>query len=233
MPFVSVSRMERRSAVAATVIGSAAAAYVLSARRRQLGWGATDEESDEPLLGDDLIAIPDLAATRAITVRASADQVWPWIAQLGQGRGGFYSYDFLENLVGCDIHSADRIVTEWQDVAVGDEVRLFPDGPLKVAALEAGRSLVVRGGVPMGNISAPYDFTWAFVLRELPDATTRLVVRERYAYSRRWAPLLVEPAAAVSFVMTRKMLRGIRDRAEHGAALVGSTAGQRRSGPPS
>jgi hypothetical protein len=227
------SRTRYRSVAGVTVIASAAAAYVLSARRRQLGWAATDEESDGPLLGDDLIAIPDLAATRAITIRASADQVWPWIAQLGQGRGGFYSYDFLENLVGCDIHSADRVVPEWQDVAVGDEVRLFPDGPLKVAALGAGRSLVVRGGVPMGNIPAPYDFTWAFVLRELPDATTRLVVRERYAYSRRWAPLVVVPASAVSFVMSRKMLHGIRDRAEHGAALAGSPAGQRESGQPS
>ena len=62
------------------------------------------------LPGDELMAYADLTATRAVTVRASADAVWPWIVQLGQGRGGFYSYDFLENLVGCDIHGADRIV---------------------------------------------------------------------------------------------------------------------------
>jgi hypothetical protein len=209
------------------------AAYGLAVRPRLLNWGATDQESEVPLLGDALIAVPDLVATRAITIRASADQVWPWIAQLGQGRGGFYSYDFLENLVGCDIHSVDRIVSEWQDVAVGDEVKLFPEGPLEVAALEAGRALVVRGGVPMGKTPPPYDFTWAFALRERPDGATRLLVRERYGYSRWWAPLLVEPAAAASFVMTRKMLRGIRDRAEHGAALAGSPAGQRESGQPS
>lgn len=202
-----------------SVIGGAAGAYLLVARRRQLGWGATDEESDARLLGDHLIATADLSATRAITIRASADQVWPWIAQLGQGRGGFYSYDVLENLVGCQIHSADRIVPEWQALAVGDEVKLFPDGPLKVAAIEEGRSLVIRGGVPMGNTQPPYDFTWAFVLRERSEGTTRLLVRERYAYTRRWAPLLVEPAAAISFVMTRKMLRGIRDRAERSEAL--------------
>ena len=186
--------------------------------------GATDEESDGPLLGDDLIAIPDMVATRAITIRASADQVWPWIAQLGQGRGGFYSYDVLENLLGCDIHSADRIVAQWQDVAVGDEVKLFPDGPLAVAVLEAGRSLVVRGGIPIGDTPSPYDFTWAFVLRERPDGTTRLLVRERYAYARWWAPLLVEPAAVASFVMTRKMLYGIRERAERGPALTEACA---------
>jgi len=136
---------------------------------------------------------------------------------LGQGRGGFYSYDFLENLVGCDIHSADRIVPEWQDVGVGDEVKLHPKVALAVAALEPGRSLVLRGGVPMGNTPPPYDFTWAFVLRERPDRTTRLLVRERYAYTRRWAPLVVEPVEAVSFVMSQKMLRGIRDRAERTA----------------
>jgi hypothetical protein len=222
--------MRRGFVVGVTVIGSAAAAYVLSARRLQFGWGATEEESDGPLVGDHLIATADLTATRAITIGASADDVWPWIAQLGQGRGGFYSYDFLENLVGCDIHSADRIVPEWQDVAVGDEVKLFPEGPLEVAAVEAGRSLVIRGAVPMGNTPPPYDFTWAFTLRERPDGTTRLLVRERYAYSQRWAPLLVEPAAAMSFVMTRKMLRGIRDRAERRpASPVASPVGQQQS----
>ena len=99
-------------------------------------------------------------------------------------------------------------------MAVGDEVKLYPDGPLDVAAVEPGRAIVLRGGVRMGNVAPPYDFTWAFVLCEQPDGTTRLLVRERYAYSKWWALLLVEPAAAASFVMTQKMLRGIRDRAE-------------------
>jgi hypothetical protein len=106
------------------------------------------------LPGDDLIVTPDLTATRAITVRASADQVWPWIAQLGQGRGGFYSYDFLENLAGCDIHSADHIIPGWQDIKIGDEVKLAPAVGLDVVALEPGRSLVLRGGVAMGGHSA-------------------------------------------------------------------------------
>jgi hypothetical protein len=170
------------------------------------------------LPGDDLIATPDLAATRAITVRASADQVWPWIAQLGQGRGGFYSYDFLENLVGCDIHSADHIIPGWQDIKIGDEVKLAPAVGLDVVALEPGRSLVLRGGVAMGAAPPPYDFTWAWVLRDEPDGTSRLLLRERYAYTRPWARFLVEPAEAVSFVMSQKMLRGIRDRAEQVAS---------------
>lgn len=166
------------------------------------------------LSGDELIVRADLTATRAITVRAAAAEVWPWIARLGQGRGGFYSYDLLENLLGCDIHSTDRIAPEWQHVAVGNEIRLAPKVPLIVTTSEPGRALVLRGGVPMGDTAPPYDFTWSFVLRDQPDRTTRLLVRERYEYLRSWTGLLVEPVEAVSFLMTQKMLRGIRDRAE-------------------
>jgi hypothetical protein len=206
--------MRCRYAAGVSTIGVAAAVYILVARPRQLRWGASARECEAPLPGDDLIASPDLVATRAITVRTSASRVWPWIAQLGQGRGGFYSYDFVENLAGCDIHSADRIVAEWQDIKIGDEIKLAPAVGLAVTALEPGRSLVLRGGVPIGNTPPPYDFTWAWVLRDEPDGTARLLVRERYAYTRPWARFLVEPVEAVSFVMSQKMLRGIRDRAE-------------------
>ena len=152
----------RRRAVAtgAAVIGTAVAGYLLLVRRWQLRWGRPTRNAT-PLAGDDLIANPDLTATRAITVPALADRVWPWIVQLGQGRGGFYSYDALENLVGCDIHSADRVVPQWQDLKVGDQVKLHPEVGLGVAVVEPGRALVLRGGVPMGA-AASYDFTWAF-----------------------------------------------------------------------
>ena len=90
-------------------------------------WGATDDEVNDTVPGDELVPAADLTATRAVTVRASADGVWPWLAQLGQGRGGFYSYDFLENLVGCSIHSAERVVPEWQSIDVGDAVHLHSD----------------------------------------------------------------------------------------------------------
>jgi hypothetical protein len=210
----------------ASGVAIVAAAYTLAIRPWQLGWGATEEESTRLLPGDDLIAEPDITATRAITIRAPAANVWPWIAQLGQGRGGFYSYDLLEDLVGCDIHSANHIVPEWQDIAVGDQVRLHPEVGLAVVAVERGRSLVLRGGVPMGDTPPPYDFTWAFALRE-HDGVTRLLVRERYAYTTWWAALLVEPVEAVSFVMSKKMLRGIKDRAEGvgaaGARSIGGT----------
>ena len=209
--------MNRRYGAGIAVAAGAAAGGLLLARRWQLRWGATDQELAEPLPGDELIARPGLTATRALTVRAPADRVWPWIAQLGQARGGFYSYDFLENLAGCGIHSADRVVPDWQDVRAGDKVGLHPEVALDVAAVDPGRSLVLRSAVPDGSAPPPFSFTWAFALRPGPDGATRLIVRERYAYTRPWARLIVEPVEAVDFVMTQKMLRGIRSRAERAA----------------
>ena len=210
--------MRRRHVAGITAIGAAAGAGILLARYRQLRWGAAGQEVYGPLPGDDLLNSPDLTVTRAITVGVPADQVWPWISQLGQGRGGFYSYDFLENLAGCDIHSADQIVPQWQHVQAGDRVNLAPQVALTVARAERGRSLVLRAAAPRGDRPPPYDFTWAFVLREDLPGTTRLLVRERYDCNGPWARFLVEAVEVVSFVMSQKMLRGIRDRAERAAA---------------
>jgi len=202
------------NARAVVAVGGFTTLYFMAGRRWQLNWGATEDEQRATLPGDELCDQVDLTATRAISIRCAADHVWPWIAQIGQGRGGMYSYDALENLVGCDIHSADRIVPEWQNVAAGDSVRLAPEVSLTVSAVERGRALVLSGGVPVGNSAPPYDFTWSFVILDGPEGSVRLLVRERYCYKRVWARLLVEPTEIVSFVMSQKMLRGIRDRAE-------------------
>ncbi|MGS0688060.1 SRPBCC family protein [Nakamurella sp. GG22] len=205
-----MSKLVRRALLLTTVGGFAAAI-----RARYQRWGATDADLDRVLAGDAELAGPIHSATRAITITAPPEQVWPWVAQLGQGRGGFYSYDWLENLVPrTDIHNADRIVAEWQHIVVGSQVRLAPEVPLQVVGEGVGRSLVLRGSVPMGTIPAPYEFTWAFVLLPQSDGSTRLLVRERYSYTRRWAGLIVQPAQLVSSLMTPKMLRGIRDRAQ-------------------
>ena len=200
------------------VLGLAAAGVVGIAallRGRSLRWGASREDRARALAGDEIMPAVNVSTTRGITIATTAENVWPWVAQLGQGRGGFYSYDWLENLVAhIDIHNADEIVPEWQHIAVGSEVRLAPEVPLLVVALDAGRALVLRGSVPMGQAPPPYDFTWAFVLLPQPDGTTRLVVRERYAFSHRWAALIVRPAQLVSCFMSREMLRGIKKRAE-------------------
>lgn len=196
-----------------TVAATTVAVALLAGRRRLLHWGASPREVAAGLPGDDLVPEPDLVATRAITVRTRPGDVWPWVVQLGQNRGGFYTYDRLENLVGAQIHSADRIVPAWQHVTVGDEVTLAPDVPLAVAIADPPRALVLGGGIPMGDEGPPFDFSWSFVLVEQDDAT-RLLVRERYRATRWWAPPLLEALAVVSFVMSQRMLRGIRDRAE-------------------
>ena len=219
----------QRARAARTVAAGGAAAIVVAAlRARSLRWGATHEELDTALPGDELVPHADLTATRAVTVDAGADDVWPWIAQLGQGRGGFYSYDVLENLVGLDIHSADRIVPEWQGIEVGDEVKFHPEGGMTAAVVEPGQALVLRGGMPA---TPPFDFAWAFVVRGQPDGSTRLVVRERYRYARWWAPLLVEPVEFISLVMSRRMLRGIKKRAERAVVATPSSGASEAATP--
>ncbi len=199
---------------------SAAAMSVVTLRWSALHWGATTEETREQLPGDDILRDPGLVATRAITVEAPPEQVWPWIVQLGAGRGGFYSYDRIENLAGCQVDSADMVVEAWQHLEVGDLVHLHPKVGLSVASVDPNRSLVLHAGAAMAVSSAgmpetaPYDFTWAFVLRRHPHLATRLIVRERFAYLHPWSFALVEPVSAASSVMSREMLRGIRDRAE-------------------
>ncbi len=170
--------------------------------------------------GDELLAETDLTATRAITIRAGVEDVWPWLAQMGQGRGGLYSYDWLENLAGCQMESSDEVIAGWQDVRIGDEFRLHPDVPLTVVVSQPRRALVIQGGISAtGRVTtddpgAPYDFTWAFVLVPQASERTRLIVRERYWYRTAAARPMVEMVSVVSFIMTERMLRGVRDRAE-------------------
>jgi len=183
-------------------------------RGRLLHWGARPGDLTSHLPGDELLPDADLVATRVTSVTAPAQDTWQWVAQIGQGRGGFYSYDALENLVGCDIHSAGRIVPEWQHPEVGDEIRLHPEISLRVAEVDEGRALVLRGAVGGGTAPPPYDFTWAFVVQDAPGGNSRLLVRERYVYLRRSAVPLVEAVSVVSWFMSRRMLRGIAERAE-------------------
>jgi hypothetical protein len=214
------SRPARSHGLLGVSVGMLAGWSALTFRTAYLHWGAATHETTEPLPGDELIPAAGLVSTRAVTIEAPPERVWPWVAQLGQGRGGFYSYDALENLAGCDIQSAETIEPAWQHPQVGDEFRLHPQVVLHVASVDPGRSLVVEGRARPGEPAPPYDFTWSFVVQRHPHLATRLLVRERYGYTHRWSPLLVEPLAAVSALMSRKMLRGIRDRAERNPAGV-------------
>lgn len=189
--------------------GAAAFSYPLLFRRRCLTWGARPEEVTRELPGDELLRGPDIVSTRAITIDAPSGAVWPWLVQMGSGRGGAYTYDWIENIFGLGMHSADEILPQFQDVKVGDELPLGPSGPkLRVEVLDPERVLAIR--VEDGN--------WVWIFALFPkDGATRLLSRNRIALpgtsapSRLFTLLFMEPG---SLVMERKMLRGIKERAE-------------------
>src|ERR671912_1847526 len=136
-------------AFAVLILFLAAALLVGVARPRINQWGATDQEHQATWPGDHLVAQPSFVWTNAVTVQAPAAGIWPWLVQLGQGRGGLYSYDWLENLADLDMHSTEEIVPELQDLEVGDLVRLAPErmgaeAGLRVAAMEPRRALVLH-----------------------------------------------------------------------------------------
>ena len=195
-----------RTAVAA---GLGSLAYPLFFRRRCLTWGARPDEVSRKLPGDELLAEPGIVSTRAVWVNAPASSIWPWLVQMGPGRGGAYTYDWIENLFGLGMHSADEILPQYQDLQVGDAQRLGKRGPLlRVAVLEAERSMVLR--------SADGNWVWAFSL--VPEhGWTRLISRNRIATPGAPLPvrllnlLVMEPG---SLIMERKMLLGIKQRAE-------------------
>ena len=196
---------------------------LLVVRRWVLHWGATEGEANEDLPGDEIVPKPVWQSTRAIDIAAPVHAVWPWLAQMGQNRGGLYSYDWLENVAGLDFHNADHLVPEWQEVKVGDRVRFAPEqDTLVVAQVEPDQCLVWRlltpgtgepGDLSSGSIAV--DATWAFVLRGVDAEHTRLIQRFRFGVRPRVLGLLYPPLMEIPhFVMERGMLQGIRERAE-------------------
>jgi hypothetical protein len=192
--------------------GLAAASYPRLWRDWCLTWGATAEEATRAMPGDDLLADPDVQTTRAITIEAAPDDVWPWLVQMGSSRGGAYTYDWIENLLGLDMHSADEILPQFQDLAVGDVEPLGSSGPrLRVEVLEAAQAMVLR--------SEDGNWVWAFGLYPV-GTSTRLVSRNRIASpadkaGARGVNALLEQG---SLVMERKMLIGIKQRVEREVA---------------
>lgn len=177
-------------------------------------WGATAEEIARPLPGDEFVPEPDWSYNHAVTIEAPRAAVWPWLVQLGQGRGGFYTYHGLENLAGCGIHNVYELRPELQQLEVGDTVRLHRSGfGPGVTYLEPERALVLGGPPEPDGTRA----TWAFHLLDGPDGATRLLERGRYKPGSRlvaklgFGPYLIEP---IGFVMSRKMLRTIKRLAE-------------------
>jgi hypothetical protein len=174
-------------------------------RQPVLTWGATEAEADSRLPGDELLEDADGVATRAIAIHAPASAVWPWLAQIGPApRGGAYTYDWIENLLGLNMHSADRILPEFQHPEVGETIGY---GTNRMRLERVDREHVLAWRAENGN------WVWSFVLGE-SDGATRLISRNRFRLPRlidRLGMLLMEPA---SLVMERKMLLGIKERAE-------------------
>ncbi len=209
------------------------AAYWKFLRPRMLNWGVTPTEVARPFPGDDLLPDPGAESTMAVDIAASPDTVWPWLVQFGQEQAGFYSYEWAENLVGLGIHNADEIRPEWQDLEVGDTVRLgradrFPDATLEVAEFDSEESLVLR------TPDDPTWWVWSFVLDPIDETTTRLLVRSRIRLPENPVVRITSLTALdpVSSLMTYGMLQGIRDRAER-LARTGRTetgGGHNRAG---
>lgn len=174
--------------------------YVFWLRPWFLRWGATTEETRKPLPGDEFVPDPLYQSTRGVTIHAPVDQVWRWLAQIGQDRGGFYSHEWLENLAGASMCNADRVHPEWQQRAIGDRVQLSPDVGLPVLAFIRNHALVLKG--------------WgAFVLEPIDTQTTRLLIRNRVPRDggALLSALLIE---IPHFIMERGMMLGLKARAE-------------------
>ncbi|HEX6057085.1 MAG TPA: hypothetical protein VFY98_14820 [Intrasporangium sp.] len=205
----------------------AAVAYSLWLRPRLRTWGATKEEVARDYLGDELIAHPDDWATMATTLPVPPESVWPWLAQMGGDRGGWYSRDWLDN---NGQPSADRIVSEWQDVKVGQRFSRVAvpgqePGSFTVVAVEPNHTLVLRSsyGLFTGRDFEPHsrppptpwvDGIWGFHLRPTPSGETRLVARSR---NRGGPPLITRPFAVLlgepmHFAMQARQFRNLRRR---------------------
>ena len=195
----------RQCFTAGALLVALTGAYRRFLRRPILTWGATPEEAANRLPGDELLEDADGVATRAITIRAPRSAVWPWIAQMGPApRGGAYTYDWIENLFGLNMHSTDRLLPEFQHPELGDGFG-FGANRMNYAIVEPERTLAIR--------SADGNWVWTFVLEE-QGTGTRLISRNRFRLPRLKDKLGMIPMEPGSLVMERKMLLAIKQRAE-------------------
>lgn len=204
-----MNRTLKRGGMALGSIGAMALVYQLLLRRPILKWGATDAEAHARLPGDELLEEADGVATRAITINAPAAAVWPWIAQMGPApRGGAYTYDWIENLLRLDMHSVDRLLPEYQHPKVGDTLG-YGKNRMRTERVDPQQVLATR--------SQDGNWVWSFILRE-QDGNTRLISRNRFRLPSLTAKIGMLPMEPASLVMERKMLHGIKQRAENLAA---------------
>jgi hypothetical protein len=210
-------------ALGCTIAG--AAGYAAFMRPRHLRWGTTKRERRRIWAGDEFMPVPVTQATRAITIDAPAERVWPWVAQIGQDRGGFYSYTPLENLIGAGMTNADEVHAEWQSREIGEQVWLGApsrfDGKayMVVARRVPGRAMVLVAPPDWDRIRAgcaANQIVWSFTVEPIDTSSSRLIARTLAGPGASLAQKLAnylfwEPA---HFIMERGMLLGIKQRAE-------------------
>jgi len=180
-------------------------------------WGATDTEIAASFPGDELVPSPAFSYNRAVTINAALEEIYPWIVQLGAERGGYYTYSWFEtNILRCPLVNADRIHEEWQDLKVGDQIKMCPGDsgprPWEVKIIEPNGAIVMghKRSSPVDQENGQWSDIWQFVLLPQMDGTTRLVLRSRDMKTGGiWD--VIRPGV---FIMERGMLLGIKERAE-------------------
>jgi hypothetical protein len=207
---------------AVVVLGITAIVYWFPLRRWFVTWGTTFEDQQRVMASDSEVPDATYVANLAVTIDAEPEDVWPWLVQIGFQRGGLYSYDWLDRAFGyLDRPSANRILPEFQQLRGGDVIPIGRGGGFPVKRIEPNRSLV------LGSSAKGFQWTWEFGLYRLGDGRTRLVSRNRARVASSFASWclmrLLEPAA---FLMTRRMLLGVRQRAERLARARGSGSEQ-------
>ena len=173
-------------------------------------WGCTDAEIASGLPGDDLVPDPPRVTNRAVSINTSREAIFPWLAQMGADKSGLYSYTWLENLVGCQMSKVEEIRPEWQNPKPGDLVKMCAKDPApppyEIASVDKQNSLVLCHRDP-----ERVDDSWAFVIQEQPDGSSRLISRTRTTMTGGFWEIL----RPISFMMERKMLLTIKRLAEH------------------
>jgi hypothetical protein len=206
------------------VILTLAVLYWFPIRRWMRRWGTTPSDLARVMAGDGLLVNPTFSYTMAVVVNAPPEDIWPWLVQLGYQRGGLYSYDWLDRVFGyLDRPSATRILPEFQHISVGDKIPLGRGPSWPVAAIEPSRALVLD----MRNMGG-FDWVWQFGLCTVDEKRTRLVSRScvrPYTVAARLFTYVIEPAG---FLMTRRMLLGLKQRAETLKSRASARAGDTR-----
>ena len=189
-------------------------------------WGLTKNSAQRFFIGDHIIVEPKSSFVHAVDINAPLEYVWPWMAQIGQGRGGFYSYEMLENLFGLNIFNADTILPQFQNPKVGDLIPFSPNDAYPLVICDEGRAMAIEHCYDFDErsvydpwVSTPKNYlhlSWLWYVEPLSERRSRFYSRNRVTYGNSLRnKLMFGPLAEpIVFAMDRKMCLGIKKRAE-------------------